>query len=152
MKEKTADGLLNGLIDPSARLPRALDALEKEFLGQTDLASYLGSLLHGRSLRKSQVIRESGLNETFAYQIFSGSRRPSRNRLLQLLFPLHCSLAQVDQALYRAGSNCLSCHNRRDAIIIFCLAHEYTLQETDKELLHLGEHMISEGHEDRGDG
>lgn len=152
MTGKTTGELLDNLTDPSARLPHVLERLERDFLEKTDLASYLGSLLRDGDLRKSQVIRISGLNETFAYQIFNGSRQPSRNRLLQLLFSLRCDLDQADQALYRAGSSCLNCHNRRDAIIIFCLTHEYTLQETDEELLNLGELMISESHENHGNG
>ena len=95
---------------------------------------------HG--LKKSQVIRASGLNPTFCYQIFEGARRPGRDSAIMLAFGLGCSLVE---ALRLAGASELWSRNRRDAIIIFCLEHGMDRAQTDDELWRLGEKTLIDG-------
>lgn len=108
-----------------------------------DLAAYLNRLLQEKQLRKSKVIRESGLNETFAYQIFSGSRGASRDKILQLAFAMRLELLEVQRLLEHAGANRLYCKNRRDMIIIFCIKNSQTLAYVDEQLYCHGEKTIT---------
>ena len=41
-------------------------------------------LLEEKSLKKSTVIKNSELNEIYGYQIFSGKRIPSRDKLISI--------------------------------------------------------------------
>jgi cyanate lyase len=109
-----------------------------------DLSSYLVQLLQEKGLRKSEVIHASDLNETFAYQIFSGSRRCKRDKALQLAFAMHLNLDETKHLLYYAEASPLYCKTRRDAIIIYCLVHGYTLLQAEEELYHLGEDTIND--------
>ena len=54
------------------------------------LASYLHQLLQQYGLKKNEVINRSGLNQIYAYQIFAGTKQPSRDKLIALVlhFPL----------------------------------------------------------------
>ena len=60
------------------------------------LASYLHQLLQQYGLKKNEVINRSGLNQIYAYQIFAGTKQPSRDKLIALVFafPLTCMDAQ----------------------------------------------------------
>ena len=87
-------------------------------------------------------MRRAGLNDTFGYQIFMGPRGASRNKVLQLAFALGLTLKEADRLLQAAGASGLYCKDRRDAIIIFCLDHGYSLQKTDEELYRFGEDTI----------
>ena len=84
----------------------------------------------------------AGLNDTFGYQIFKGTRKASRDKVLQLAFAMHLGLRETDRLLQAAGANELYCKNRRDAIIIFAVQKGYTLQKANEELYRFGEETI----------
>lgn len=136
--------LLERILDESSRIEdiAGMDGYD----GDLTLPRYLAQLLAERRLRKSDVIRGSGLNETFAYQIFSGDRHPSRNKTLQLIFALQSSPHEASRILHLSGNASLYCRNRRDAIILYCLAHGYNLFETDTTLYRFREQTITDEH------
>ena len=131
MKEPLTDELLQELLD--APDPRAF--AERHRIGRR-------SLLDEKGLERAEVVRRAGLNDTFGYQIFMGQRGASRNKVLQLAFALGLTLKEADRLLQAAGASGLYCKDRRDAIIIFCLDHGYSLQKTDEELYRFGEDTI----------
>lgn len=138
MKEPLTEELLEELLaapDPRRYLDRAR-------VGQRSLSDYLQQLLEEKGRKRSDVVREAGLNETFGYQVFTGARKASRDKVLQLAFALHLSLRETDRLLQAAGVNELYCKNRRDAIIIFAIDKGYSLQKTDEELYRFGENTI----------
>ena len=132
-------------------LMQLLDALSVgEFFDEVDtstqsMTEYLNCLLEEKALSRPEVVRMAGLNPTYGYQIFMGERKPSRDKLLALGFAMGLSLKQFNRLLRLGGVNELYCKNRRDAIIIFCLTHEYDLQKTEEELYRFGEETISAG-------
>ncbi|MCL1919010.1 MAG: hypothetical protein FWG14_11945 [Peptococcaceae bacterium] len=137
MDNKLTEELLNELM-----FAKSIDeALDKSF-AECSLQDYLNILLQEKHLKKSDVIQESGLNATFAYQIFSGQRRASRNKTLQLIFALKVTLPEAQRILKLSGANELYSKNRRDAIIIYCLTHRKSLEETEGILYENGEHLI----------
>lgn len=111
---------------------------------ERSLADYLHQLLDEKGLRRSEVIRASGVNPTFAYQMFQGERRPGRNTAIKLAFGLRCALTEAQRLLKIAGLQELWVKQRRDAIIIHCLESGLTRQETDDELYRLGEQTLVE--------
>lgn len=135
LTEKLLDELLSAP-DPSAFAEKYNDE-------ERDLATYLSQLLQEKGLKRAAVVRAAGLDATFGYQIFKGQRNASRDKLLQLIFALGCSLREANRVLKIAGHSELYCKCRRDAIIIFCLTHNYGLHETDEELYRYNEATIS---------
>ena len=106
------------------------------------LADHLNALLDEKGMQRAQVVHEAGLNDTFGYQIFTGARNPSRDKLLQLVFAMKCTLKEANRLLQAGGHSALYCKNRRDAIIIFCLDRGMSLLATDQELYRFGEATI----------
>jgi len=82
------------------------------------------------------------LNATYGYDIFTGKKHPSRDKVLPLAFSMHCTLQETNRMLQAAGVNELYVKDRRDAIIIFSLEHGYTLMKTNEELYRFGEKTI----------
>lgn len=138
MKEPLTEELLQELLSASDVCVFA----DKHRLSVRSLSDYLRQLLEEKGLERVDVVREAGLNETFGYQIFMGQRGASRNKVLQLVFAMRCTLREANRLLQAAGANGLYCKNRRDAIIIFCLDHGYGLQKTDEELYRFSEDTI----------
>ena len=140
MKEPMTEDLLNELLD--APDPAAFASKHK--LACRSLPDYLQQLLDERGMKRPEVVRQAGINPTFGYQIFVSQRNPSRNKLLQLAFAMKLSLRETNRLLQAGGCNELYCKNRRDAIIIFCIAHGETLQTADEQLYAFREDTITE--------
>ena len=138
MKEPLTEELLQDLLSS----PRPKAFVDKNRISHRSLSEYLQQLLEEKNLERSKVVREAGINETFGYQIFKGTRKASRNKILQLAFAMHLSLRETDRLLQAAGLNELYCKTRRDAIIIFCVQKGYSLQKTDEELYRFKEETI----------
>ena len=84
----------------------------------------------------------ANLNETFGYQIFMGTRNPSRNKLLQIAFAMALTLRETNRMFEAGGVSSLYSKSRRDAIIIFCLERGCSLQRVNEELYRFGEETI----------
>ena len=106
------------------------------------LAEYLEELLQAKGLKRSEVVRAAGINETFGYQIFKGQRNPSRDKVLQLALAMRCDLVETRRMLAAAGANALYCKDRRDAIIIFCIDRGLDLQAVNEALYRFGEETL----------
>lgn len=111
---------------------------------KNSLPFHLNNLLINKHLKKSDVIRSSHLNATFAYQIFSGDRKASRNKILQLALAMGLDLRQTQTLLNVSGNNELYCKDRRDAIIIYGIDKKMNLDDIDDTLFQFGESTICE--------
>ena len=138
MSERLTEELLNDLLD-SSDLEGYLNDLSS---ADTSLASYLQQLLDEKHLKRVQVVRMADLNETFGYQIFTGARNPSRDKVLQIAFAMALTLRETNRALIAAGTSTLDPKCRRDAIIIFCIDQGCSLQKVNEELYRLGEDTV----------
>ena len=126
--KKLTEELLNELLDA----PNIDGYIKEHDFAAPSLSEYLKQLLEEKGLERSRVVRMADLNETFGYQIFTGARHPSRNKVLQIAF-----------AMAAAGANILNCKDRRDAIIIFCIDRGCSLQKVNEELYRFGEETVS---------
>lgn len=142
--ERLTDDLLHDIV--ASRAPESF--LEPGRGNERDLSGFLNKKLEEKDMRKSQVIRKAGLNETFGYQIFSGDRHAGRDKVLALGFALGLDLHDMNLLLNHADCSALYSKNRRDAIIIFCVSHGYDLLRTDEELYKWGEATVSDAGED----
>ena len=138
MSEPLTDELLSELLDSSS-----IDGYVEhhDFIERT-LSEYLRQLLDEKHLERARVVRMADLNETYGYQIFTGARRPTRNKVLQIAFAMALTLKETNRALTAAGASVLTCKDRRDAIIIFCIDLSCSLQNVNEELYRLGEDTI----------
>lgn len=122
--------------------PRAF--LKEDLEQSKDLGAFLTAKLDEKQLKKAAVIRNAQIGETYAYQIFSGSRnKPDRNYILALCIAMGLSLRDIRRALCLGNVGDLYAKNRRDAIIIFCAKNGYTLTQTNDELYKHGEETIT---------
>ena len=138
MDERITEELLAELLAS----PSIEGFLGENAINEVTLSEYLQQLLDKKGLKRVEVIRKANLNATFGYQVFTGARGAGRDTILQLVFAMELTLREANRLLQAAGVNGLYCKNRRDGIIIFCIEHSYSLQETDEELYRFGEETI----------
>ena len=82
---------------------------------------YLLSLCEARGLKPDQVANRAGIERSFGYRLFSGTRNPSRDTVLQLAFGFGLSVEEAQQLLKVAHVSALHPKVKRDAVIAYCL-------------------------------
>lgn len=103
---------------------------EKNFLN-ADGAFYLEKILAEKGLKKSEVIKKSGLNHVYAYQIFSGIKHADRDKLICLAIAAGMTCDETDRLLVSEHKSPLYPRVLRDAMIEFALSHRYSVPQTD---------------------
>lgn len=110
---------------------------KQNMIAQT-LPEYLDSLLKQKHLKKADVVRGSQLDRTYVYQIFSGRKIPSRDKLLAIAFGLHLSTDETQKMLKLSGNLELYVRDKRDAAILFAIQHGSSIDEANNLLDQLG--------------
>lgn len=137
-----SEPLTEELLDDLLEAPSLDKFMSEHDLGVRTLSDYLNQMLAEKGLERAAVVRMANLNETFGYQIFKGTRRPSRNKVLQISFAMALTLRETNRALEPAGVSSLYSKDRRDAIIIFCIDRGCSLQKVNEELYRFGEETV----------
>lgn len=83
------------------------------------MVEYMESLCKAKRIKKSELIKNTNIPRTYAYQILSGLKSTSRDNLLQLCINGGFSLKETNRVLTLANYNKLYSQQERDSIIIF---------------------------------
>jgi len=94
-----------------------------------ELCDYLAELTELHGIKKSDAIRRAQLNDSYAYQIFSGRRIPERNKLLALAVGMELSLDEVQNLLRVGGYAPLYVKLEFDCIVIFGICKNMTVAD-----------------------
>ena len=87
------------------------------------LPEYLESWLKQKGVSKADVVRRSNLNKAYVYQIFSGKKYPSRDKVIALAFGLGLDDKEVQMLLKQAGYRDLYPRDPRDALLLYAIGH-----------------------------
>ena len=107
----------------------------------SSIAESLNYMLHEKKLTKSDVIKESDIDRVFAYQIFSGIKKPGRDKLLMLCIAMKLDLSETSRALAIAGHGKLYSKNTKDAVIIYAINSKLNIQNTKDLLYEFGDEL-----------
>ena len=135
--------LTEKLLDELLSKPNVDSFIDENSFDRVNLADNLQQFLQEKNLSRKDVIHKTNINETHAYQIFSGDRGASRNKVLQLAVALSLNLKETNKLLHSAGVSALYCKDKQDAIIIFGIEHGFNLQKIDEDLFRFGEPTLS---------
>lgn len=124
--KKTTEELLTIL--KSSSLQAYLQENKNE-LFDNPIAEYLNSEIEEKHLKKSEVIKKSGIQTNYAYQIFSGLKLPSRDKLICLFFGMELDVENAQALLKYSGFAPLYPRNKRDCIIISALENKKSVIE-----------------------
>ena len=110
-----------------------------ESTGQTQhlpaFSEYVSALCSDRGEKPESVIKRSDLESSYGHRLFSGTRNPSRDTVLQLAFGLELDADGAQQLLKVARATALHPRVKRDAVIAYCLHHHKSLPQTQQLLL-----------------
>ncbi len=106
----------------------------KEAFDRTELAAYFDALCNQQGMTKESVFAQAEIDRSFGYQMLRGVRSISRDNVLRLAIALRLSPEQTDDFLKRTRKASLYARINRDAIIIFALEHQLSLDKVQSEL------------------
>lgn len=103
--------------------------IENNFNDINDITfqEYLLKCMETHSMTRSQVIDGANIQKNYGYQIFDGSKRPSRDKVLALCFSMSLSLEESNRLLKLSDHSILYPRILRDSIIIFALEKKINL-------------------------
>ncbi len=109
------------------------DFLAKNQENMLDLpfSEYLMLLLRQKDLKRADVVRDSGLEKAYVYQIFNGEKKPSRDKLIAIAFGLHLGSEETQRMLKLGGCSELYARVARDAVILFAIQRGMGIAATD---------------------
>lgn len=93
---------------------------EDEFITEP-LSRYIGKMIEEKNMTNAEVIARSGIQVNYAYQILSGQKKPSRDKVIALCFGMRLSVDETQTLLKYGGYARLYPRNKRDSVIIFAL-------------------------------
>lgn len=134
---KKTTGELLDILRNTSNIDSFMEKEQENFVAD-DLTAYLEKLLEEKSLTKSDCIKHSGLDRTYAYQIFSGMKKPSRDKLLALCFAMKLTEEEVQTLLKHCGYTPLYPRVPRDGIILWALNQHFSVSDVN-ELLYEGD-------------
>lgn len=107
-----------------------IDSLLKQ-VPEITFVDYLETLLMQKNISKSYLINKANLHRTYAYQIFNGTKVPSRNKVIQLSLALQLNVNETNNLLSLSNNGYLYPKVKFDATILFALKNKYSVLETN---------------------
>ena len=102
----------------------------------------LARLCAERETARERVIQRAQIERSYGHQLFNGTRRPSRDKVIQLAFGFGLDLKQTQELLKIAGQSPLVPQVKRDAAILYCVLHQLPLDEVQKLLENFMMHAL----------
>ncbi len=132
MKNKQTEKLLNRLnrIKNEYELREYIESSRFKEDG-SKLSEYILEICGAKGLKKSDIIRNSDVYRTYGYEILSGKKLPSRDKLLQICIGNRFSLEETNRCLTISKLGILYAKDPRDSIIIYSLNNQLDLIATN---------------------
>lgn len=127
IKEKNTGEMLNEL--KSADEFESFAAVNTDIFLKGSVGEYLRGLLKKKGIQLKEAVKNSGLERTYAYHIFSGKKIPSRDKLLAIAFGMKLSLDETQTLMKQTCNRPLYPKDERDAAIIYALMNGYDIYE-----------------------
>lgn len=140
MSTKTTDELMNEI---KSNNPEKYFQMNSGEFSDTTLCGYIDNIIKTKGLKKSKAVARSGLNRIYAYQILSGKRMPSRDKLMALGFGLQLDLDEINRLLIQAGYSPLYARSKRDSIIIHAIVNSKSIFVVNEMLFDNGFEILT---------
>lgn len=132
MKNKKTDRLLNVLnnFKKKSNLNQYIDFIESK-KSSLVISDYIIDIGNEKNLSKVDIINNSNIYRTYGYEILSGKKLPSRDKLLQICLGNKFTLEETNRALTIAKLGVLYAKDPRDSIIIYSINNKLKLIHTN---------------------
>lgn len=98
------------------------------------LPKFFKDICSKKNISKSSLIKNAEIDRTYGYQILSGTKKPSRDKILKLCISANLNLEESNKALKLGNVGELYPKNPRDSVIIFGLNKNLDILKIDELL------------------
>ena len=137
IKNKVTEELTNQIIS-SNNLSDYISRNKENFF-EISLSEYLKNIVKEKGLDEKEVRKNSGIDNTYVYEIFNGKKKNvARDKLILISLSMGLDLKETQRLLKLGGKNELYSRNIRDSIIIFSICQKYDIEKTEELLFNEG--------------
>lgn len=140
MEKKRTEDLMQDLME-SKSIDEYVKNSSNHFV-DTEISNELNAILKSKGLIKSEVIKKADINEIYGFQIFSGIRNPSRDKLIALCFGMELDVDETQSLLKVAGFAQLYPKKKRDSIILFGIKNRKNIMVVNESLFENAEDTL----------
>lgn len=97
-------------------------------------SDYISGLCKARGETPERIIQRGQLGRSMGHHLFRGTRKPSRDTVLQLAFGFELTTEGAQELLKIAHMSPLHPKVKRDAVIVLCLFHGMNIIDTNNIL------------------
>lgn len=90
-----------------------------------------------RGFSKAEIIRNSGIERHYAYQILSGVKNPSRDKIIMFCIGMGMNLEETQHFLLECAASSLYAKNKRDNVTLFAIENHLSIIELNDLLYEL---------------
>jgi len=106
------------------------------------LVELLNQLFQSYSIKKAEFIYRSCFSRSYVYEVFSGKKIPSRDRLLMIILILNASVEEANKLLQSSSYHSLYPKDLRDAILLFGIQQKMSVQRVNDILFELNMELL----------
>ncbi|MEE3467819.1 MAG: hypothetical protein VZQ83_05205 [Eubacterium sp.] len=138
MIDMNTDEILNALKDENKK------EFPKEYFGdeKVDVVEYLETLLREHDTTIRDLIPGLGYERSYTYQMFNGTRVPTRVFLLRLAILLKLDYEETQRTLFVTGNTLLYAKIQFDAVMIYALERHFDVSQLEDLLQEVGEKSL----------
>lgn len=107
-------------------------------LHSPDFYTLLKQACEKRDMLPAQAIERAQIERTYGHQLFNGTRRPSRDKVIQLALGLGLNVDETQRLLRAAGKSQLYPRLKRDAVILYALQKKLPILTVQESLTKYG--------------
>jgi hypothetical protein len=108
-------------------------------------SEYITELRDKKDEVSERIIKRANIERSFGHQLFKGTKKPSRDTVLKLVFGFEADVDTAQELLKHAGMSPLYPRIKRDAAIIYCINNHFTIVETQNVLYEMKLTLIGGG-------
>lgn len=137
-------------MEANAKKPKKTSTLLKDLFSEPNLEKFIAEnsrdflalpfheyamgICSEKGMIAEQAILRSGIERTYGHQLLNGTRKPSREKVIQLAFGLKLDVEETQKLLRVAQKSALYPKIKRDAAILFCISKQKDFYETQNLL------------------
>lgn len=125
---KTTEDLLKSLSLPDISIDDFMIQNHSE-LRDCDIPAAWQELLCRSQMKNSEIIARSDFESVYFYEIISGKKKPSRDKLIRLCIGMQATLSDCQYLLRIYTYSPLYPRIRRDCYLIYCFVNHLTVKE-----------------------
>lgn len=115
----------------------SLDELMNQ-IPNLDFCEYMNQIVKAKHTTRGKVLSLTTIQRNYGYQIFDGTRKPNKDKVIQLCLALRLDLRLTNNVLSLSNNGMLYAKVKRDALLIYCIENNKSVYETNELLMEYG--------------